>query len=51
MNSSENISGLYEELDGDIMALYGLNANQIETIQTALSRKNLFLKEELKQII
>ena len=45
MNSSENISGLYEELDGDIMALYGLNANQIETIQTALSRKNLFLKE------
>ena len=45
MNSSENISGLYEELDGDIMALYGLNANQIETIQTALSRKNSFLKE------
>ena len=45
VNSSENISGLYEELDGDIMALYGLNANQIETIQTALSRKNLFLKE------
>lgn len=45
MNSSENISGLYEELDGDIMALYGLNADQIETIQTALSGKNLFLKE------
>ena len=45
MNSSENISGLYEDLDGDIMALYGLDADQIETIQTALSGKNLFLKE------
>ena len=45
MNSSENISGLYEDLDGDIMALYGLDVDQIETIQTALSGKNLFLKE------
>ena len=50
MNSSENISGLYEELDGDIMALYGLNANQIETIQTALSRKIYSLKRA-EQII
>ena len=45
MGSSENISGLYEDLDGDIMALYGLDVDQIETIQTTLSGKNLFLKE------
>ena len=44
MNSSENISGLYEDLDSDIMALYGLTVEQINTIQTALSRKTLFLK-------
>ncbi len=45
MNSYENISGLYEDLDNDIMALYGLTGEQINTIQTALSGKNLFLKE------
>ena len=44
MNSSENISGLYEDLDNDIMALYGLTVDQINTIQTALSGKTLFLK-------
>ena len=44
MNSSENISGLYEDLDNDIMALYGLTIDQINTIQTALSGKTLFLK-------
>lgn len=45
VDSSENISGLYEELDGDIMALYGLDVEQTKTIQTALSGKSLFLKE------
>lgn len=45
MNSSENISGLYKDLDNDIMALYGLTVEQIETIHTALSGKTLFLKE------
>ncbi len=45
MNSSENISGLYEDLDSDIMELYGLTVEQIKTIQTALSGKALFLKE------
>lgn len=45
MNSSENISGLYKDLDDDIMALYGLTVEQIETIHTALSGKTLFLKE------
>ena len=44
MNSSENISGLYEDLDSDIMALYGLTFEQINTIQTALGGKTLFLK-------
>lgn len=43
MNSSENISGLYDDLDNDIMALYGLTDEQIHTIQAALSGKNLFL--------
>lgn len=45
MNSYENISGLYKDLDNDIMALYGLTIEQIETIHTALSGKTLFLKE------
>lgn len=45
MNSSENISGLYEDLDSDIMALYGLTVEQINTIHTALNGKTLFLKE------
>lgn len=44
MNSSENISGLYSDLDSDIIALYGLTIEQVETIQAALSGKNLFLK-------
>lgn len=44
MNSYENISGLYQDLDNDIMALYRLTIEQAETIQTALSTKNLFLK-------
>lgn len=44
MNSSENISGLYEDLDADIMALYGLTIAQIDTIQSALNGKNKFLK-------
>ncbi len=44
MNSSENINSLYEDLDSDIMALYGLTVEQINTIQTALSGKTLFLK-------
>lgn len=44
MNSSENISGLYEDLDNDIMELFGLSVGQIKTIQTALDGKNLFLQ-------
>ena len=44
MNSSENISGLYEDLDADIMALYGLTVAQIDTIQSALNGKSKFLK-------
>lgn len=45
MNSYENIGGLYKDLDNDIMALYGLTIEQIETIHTALDGKTLFLKE------
>ena len=45
MNSSENISGLYKDLDNDIMELYGLTVEQIEIIHASLSGKNLFLKE------
>ena len=44
MNSSENISGLYEDLDADIMALYGLTIAQIDIIQSALNGKSKFLK-------
>lgn len=44
MNSSENISGLYEDLDADIMSLYGLTIAQVDTIQSALNGKSQFLK-------
>lgn len=43
MNSNENISGLYEELDTEIINLYSLSENQKNTIHTALSGKNSFL--------
>lgn len=39
-----DISGLYVDLDRDIMKLFGLDAGQIRTIQAALKGKNLFLK-------
>lgn len=45
MNSTENISGLYEDLDSDIMALYGLTAKQTDIIRTSLRGKALFLKD------
>ena len=45
MNSSENISGPYEDLDGDIMALYGLTAEQTDIIRTSLRGKASFLKD------
>lgn len=43
MNSSENISGLYEDLDSDIMELYGLPTKHSEVIKNALRGKSLFL--------
>ena len=43
MNSSENISGLYEDLDSDIMALFGLSAQHSNVVRNALQGKNLFL--------
>ena len=43
MHSDENISGLYEELDNEIMNIYSLSEEQQSTIRTALSGKNLFL--------
>lgn len=43
MNSSENISGLYKDLDSDIMELYGLPTKHSEVIKNALRGKSLFL--------
>ncbi len=43
MNSNENISGLYEELDNEIMDIFGLSAEKRKTIKNALRGKNLFL--------
>lgn len=43
MNSSENISGLYEDLDSDIMELYGLSTKHRDVIKNALRGKSLFL--------
>lgn len=44
MNASENISGLYEELDYEVMSLYNLSARHLRTIQAALASKSLFLR-------
>ena len=44
MNSNENISGLYEELDNEIMKLYNLSQQHIYTILFALKDKNLFFR-------
>ncbi|MBR2957123.1 MAG: N-6 DNA methylase, partial [Clostridia bacterium] len=43
MSSSQNIIGLYEDLDKDIMALYGLDEEQGKVIGNALKNKSLFL--------
>ena len=43
MNSSENISGLYEDLDSDIMQLFGLSETHRDIIKKSLRGKNLFL--------
>ena len=43
MNSSENISGLYEDLDSDIMELFGLSETHNEIIKKSLRGKNSFL--------
>ncbi len=42
MNSNENISGLYEELDSTIMDIFSLSADNQQTIKKALRGKNLF---------
>lgn len=44
MNSSENISGLYFELDNEIMSLFSLSEEMKNTIHLWLNGKNLFLK-------
>ncbi len=44
MNSSEDISGLYMELDNEIMGLYNLSSSQVKTIRTALTGKRSFLR-------
>lgn len=44
MNSTENISDLYRDLDDDVMSLYGLNCYQSNTIRLALRGKSMFLK-------
>ena len=39
MNSSENISGLYEDLDSDIMQLFGLSEKHRDIIKKSLCGK------------
>lgn len=43
MNSTENLCGLYSELDNVIMDLYHLEPKDREIIKIALSEKNLFI--------
>lgn len=44
MNSSENISGLYEDLDQDIFELYNLPDSYIKSINSFLASRSLFLR-------
>lgn len=43
MNLAGNITGLYNDLDEDIMKLYGLDEEQSRVIEKALEGRNLFL--------
>lgn len=43
MNSPENISGLYEDLDSDIMQLFNLSETHRDIIKKSMRGKNLFL--------
>jgi len=43
MNSSENITGLYEDLDNEIMKIYSFSTKQKNIIKNALRGKNSFL--------
>lgn len=44
MSSSENISGLYEDLDNDIMTLFGMSARHRDIIKNFLAGRSLFLR-------
>lgn len=44
MNSSENISELYEDLDNEVMELFGLSKTNSDIIKNALCGKNLFIE-------
>lgn len=46
INSDENISGLYKELDDEIMDLYSLSKADREIIRASLAEKNFFLKQQ-----
>ena len=43
MNSSENISELYKDLDNEVMKLFGLSKTNRNIIKNALYGKNLFI--------
>lgn len=45
MNSGGNISGLYKELDDEIMDLYSLSKADRKIIRASLAEKNFFLKQ------
>ncbi len=42
INSKEDISSLYEELDAIIMDIFSLSEKERQTVRAALSKKNLF---------
>lgn len=46
INSDENISGLYKELDDEIMDLYSLSKADRKIIRASLAEKNFFLKQQ-----
>ena len=46
MKTNENISGLYEELDNEIMDIFSLSMAHREIIKKALVEKNAFLSRK-----
>lgn len=46
MRSTEKITTLYEDIDNEIMSLYGLSSEQKEIIRITSKNQNAFIKAD-----